>query len=98
MVEKVTDVLKEGRLCFESLSGKYEEKMKEGVSTGIIKRAHPKSGDVFKLVAIHEFLDEAKSFVVLLLLLQPITVRSLPIMKEADFFVPKGSSNHIKSR
>ena len=38
MVEKVTNVLKEGRLCFESLSGKYEEKMKEGVSTGIIKR------------------------------------------------------------
>ena len=42
--------------------------------------AHPQSGDVFKLVAIHEFLDEAKSFVVLLLLLQPITVGSRPIL------------------
>ena len=42
--------------------------------------AHPQSADVFKLVAIHEFLDEAKSFVVLLLLLQPITVGSRPIL------------------
>ena len=44
------------------------------------RRTHPQSGDVFKLIAIHEFLDKAKSFVVFLLLLQPIPVESRSIL------------------
>ena len=44
------------------------------------KKTHPQGGDVLKLITIHEFLDEAQSFLVLLLLLQTIPVRSRAIL------------------
>ena len=44
------------------------------------KTAHPESGDILKLITIHELLDEAESLVVLLLLLQAVPVRSRAIL------------------